>query len=383
MKTVSYAVLVFFLAWAVSVVRDDLDYRKIANKKIILGAKILAAALALMAVMSYLGYQGVTPVFATWEFYPLWGLHVFWSVLAAAALWYSEVWPAGDAKFFIIAAAALPLINPQIRNFPNYLFLSLLINIFVSAALFAVGGFIASGFYSAGPSDFFKEVRADLKKQLSSLSGAGGKFPAAAFLANMTFLFLLQQIFSMEARGFLGRFFSRADILFFFLFFLWDKIGGVFRSGKWLYLITAFYALYFFMGWFFFHDRLLALLAAALVNVARFSALLFFGRFMLGFLMEKKDTIYLAASELEPGMMLSSRSARTFKENPVFEGAFDDCFKDGLDAEQVGLLKGWLARLNVRDPRIEVVKGRPFALWIFAGALISIIFDKNLVNLLR
>ena len=329
--------------------------------------------------------RGGYPVFLKWDFYPLWGLHILWSAAAAIVLWYSEIWPAGDAKFFIIIAAALPLINPRINNFPNYLFLSLLINIFVSAALFSVGGFIASGFYSASPSDFFKEVWAGLKKHFSSFSGrgAGGELLAAAYLANITFLFLLQQIFSLEARGFLSRFFSRTDILFFFLFFLWDKIGGVFRSKKWLYITAVFYAVYFLMGYFFFYDRLLALLVIAITNVFKFSMLLFFGRFMLEFLMEKKDTVYLTPSELRPGMVLSSKDARMVKENPVFEGAFDDCFRDGLDGEQIDIIKDWLSKLAVQDPRIGVVKGRPFALWIFAGALISIVFDKNLINLLK
>ena len=104
---------------------------------------------------------------------------------------------------------------------------------------------------------------------------------------------------------------------------------------------------------------------------------------MLEFLMEKKDIVHLCPGELQPGMILSSKSARTLKQNTAFEGAFDDCFKDGLSEEQVGLIRGWLGKLAVPDPRIEMVKGRPFAAWIFAGAVITLLFDKNIVKLLR
>ena len=99
--------------------------------------------------------------------------------------------------------------------------------------------------------------------------------------------------------------------------------------------------------------------------------------------MERKDTRYLSVAELEPGAVLSSKAAREFKANPVFEGLFDDCFKDGLTEEQVAAVREWLKKLPVRDPKVEVVRGRPFALWIFAGAALLLALDRNIVGLLR
>ena len=46
-------------------------------------------------------------------------------------------------------------------------------------------------------------------------------------------------------------------------------------------------------------------------------------------------------------------------------------------------VKEWLKRLPVSEPRIEIVRGRPFAAWILAGAAISLLFDANLIKLLR
>ena len=125
------------------------------------------------------------------------------------------------------------------------------------------------------------------------------------------------------------------------------------------------------------------MLLAAFVNVFKFSLLLFFGRFMLEFLMEKKDASFVGPGELRPGMILSAKAARTLKANTAFEGAFDDCFRDGLSEEQTALLADWLKKLPMPDPKVEVVKGRPFALWIFAGAAIALIFDKNAAQLLK
>jgi hypothetical protein len=419
MKLFYLPYLAVFAVWAVTVVNIDMAIKKIPNAKIVLGGKLLLLALGLLLLNSYMGTRGAVSSYLNWNFYLLWCAHLSWVVLAGVLLWYSEIWPAGDAKFFILVAAWLPLINPYLKNFPNYLFMSVLINIFVAAALAAVGGFIASVFYKAAPADFFKEMAGDLRKHFADLAGGGGPggspaqpgdtiqptsvpggssaqpidpvrrtgksgiWAVAAYLANMTFLFLLQQILNAESRHFLSRFLGRTDILYFFLFFLWDKIGGVFTGKKWLIATTACYVIYFFAGYFYFYDRLAAMVFSSLVNVFKFSLILFFGRFMLEFLMEKKDMVYLGPGELEPGMILSAKSARTLKANPAFEGAFEDCFKDGLSGEQVGLIKEWMGKMSMPDPKIEMITGRPFAVWIFAGAVITLLFDKNIVKLLR
>jgi len=383
-KFLTLAILAVFSAWSASVVSVDMATKKIPNARIALGGKLLLAALGALCLNSYIGTLGSAGSYLTAQFYLFWCAHVFWTALAGVVLWYSEIWPAGDAKFFILASAWLPLINPYIRNFPHYLFLNLLVNIFVAAGLMSLGGFIASGLYRVSPADFIGETFRDMKKSFQELLGenGGNKWRLAAYGANMSFLFLLQQLVNAESRNLLGRFLGRTDLLYFFLFFLWDKIGGLFRSKRWLVITTFCYAAYFFAGYFYFYDRMAVLLFRSLVNVFRFSLLLVFGRFMLEFLMEKKDVVFVGPDEIAPGMILSSKSSRTLKGNPVFFGAFDDCFKDGLNVEQAGLLKEWLKKLPVRDPRIEMVTGRPFAVWIFAGAVITLLSGKNIVKLI-
>lgn len=383
MTNISLLFLAAFTAWAVSVVSRDMATRKIPNASIVTGLKLLGAGLAVFALYTWLGYAGQVSSFLNLNFYGLLAVHLAWSVLAGVILWYAEVWPAGDAKFFILVSAALPLANPYLKNFPSYLFLSLLINIFVAAALWAIGSHIASGFASASPSDFFAERWREVKKRGADLFAGKNQLAALAFALNLGFIFLLQQVLSLEARGFISRFFSRADLLFFFLFILWDKVGDVFRSRRWIFISGASYVLYFFLGYFLFQERLWLMLTAAGLNVVKFSLLLFVGRFMLEFLMEKKDTVYLTAAELEPGVVLSSKAAREFKSNPVFDGLFDDCFKDGLTGEQVAAVRDWLKKLPVQDPKVEAVRGRPFALWIFAGAALLLTLDRNIAGLLK
>jgi len=348
---------------------------------ILAGAMLLA--LGLHALNTYLGGRGETLSYLTWNFYALWCAHVFWAVLAGFILWYAEIWPAGDAKFFILVSSALPLANPYLRNFPGSLFLSLLVNVFVSAALWALVSFLASGFSTASPRDFFSEIWRDSKKRLAGLTERRNDLATAVYLVNLGVLFLLQQILAREASGFIGRFFSRPEILFFFIFMLWDKLRAVFSSRRWGYVSVFLCVVYFVGGVIYSPEHMRFMAAGAARNVAKFSALLFLGRFILEFLMEKKDLQYLTVSELAPGVMLSAKTARMLKENAAFNGMFDDCFKDGLTGEQVLELTAWMNKLQSPDPKIEVVRGRPFALWIFVGAALSLLLDSNIAKLLR
>lgn len=384
MKIFSAVFFLAFAAWAMGVVNVDLATKKIPNARLAAGLKLLLLAAGALFLNTLLGLYGSTTDFLNPVFYRLWLTHLLLAATAGVILWYSEIWPAGDAKFFMLAAAWLPLINPFIANFPVYLFLALLVNIFVAAALYSVGAFLTSGFMSATPADFFRKLGGDIRERMTALvtGSMTGRAAAAAYLLNMTLLFLLQQIVSIETRGLLGRVLSRPDLIYFFLFFLWDKVGRFFKSRLWAYAACALYLVYFAAGYFLFRDRMLAMVAMAALNVFKFSLLLFFGRAMLEFLMEKKDLIYLTPAEVEPGVILSSKFAEDLKRNPAFDGLFDDCFKDGLDEEQVAALKAWLARLP-GEAKVEAVRGRAFAQWIFAGACLTLLLDKNLATLLR
>ena len=189
------------------------------------------------------------------------------------------------------------------------------------------------------------------------MSGEKNNFAIAASMLNLVFLFLLQQVLSMEARGLIRRFFSRADLLFFFLFILWDQVGEAFRSRRWVYISSACYLLYFFLGYFLFRERLWLIFLTAGNNLFKFGLLLFFGRFMLEFLMERKDTQYLSAAELQPGAVLSSKACRSIKANPDYTDLFEDCFKDGLT--EAGRRRQVAEKAAGDDPRWRWSKAAP------------------------
>ena len=121
MKLFHLLYLAVFAVWAVTVVNIDMALKKIPNAKLVLGGRLLLLALGLELLNTYMGERGVVSSYLNWNFYLLWCAHLFWAVLAGALLWYAEIWPAGDAKFFILVAAWLPLVNPSLKNFPHFL----------------------------------------------------------------------------------------------------------------------------------------------------------------------------------------------------------------------------------------------------------------------
>ena len=133
----------FLFLW-ILIGRTDLNRQKIRNRYlrdavwgIALGYGV-QFALPLFAPVKYVGpcLRG--------EFYLASVQLVAICAGAALALWRLDVWPAGDAKLFILLSALYPLASPVVRAGEGRLVLSVLINAFIPASL-AV--FIQAGKY--------------------------------------------------------------------------------------------------------------------------------------------------------------------------------------------------------------------------------------------
>ncbi|MBI4655459.1 MAG: hypothetical protein HY746_01805 [Elusimicrobia bacterium] len=388
-KTISLIFLAVFALWGIAVVREDASLRKISNKSIILGLKLSLAVLAAMLANTIAGYYGHSHDFLHFEYYKFFAYHVFWSIIGGMVLWYGEVWPAGDAKFFIIASVLVPIMDPFAKGFPNRLFLLILANTFVMASIYAVWNFFSSVWsdyrngklWEAYLKKIIEEAKTDLK-----ITGKN-RIAILALAVNIASVFLLFQMLKMminiEVTYGMSRFFQDTWLVYFLLFFLWDKVRSWFESRWWTYSAVLLFAVYFILGYFYFPSRLMIIFKMAFINMLQFSLIMIFGRTILGFLIEKKSVVWSGAGDIRPGMILSSKTVKIFRDNPVFEGGFDDCFKDGITREQADAIEKWLK--NHPDPgaKIEILEGgRPFGLWIYLGVLFTLLTSKNFLNLI-
>lgn len=378
----------FFLWWGWAIAAGDLKSRKIPNRMVLAGLSAALAGLLLYALETALGGAGYSANYLRWNFY---GYYLFSLAVSSAVgvfLWYSEVWPAGDAKFFMASLALLPLIDFQIRSFPRTLWLSILINSFALGGVYYVARFLAQTYRGFRDKDQdllrkWEGIRQDLASRLKALGG-DGYGNGLRYAASLFLIFFLYQIASGALRGHLQRLLPDLNLVFFLMFIGWDKVSRFISDMKKFRLLLGLACLaYFAYGLLNFRGELLLDARYSALNVLKFSVILGAGRFVIVYLLEKFSTVEVSAAELAPGAVLSQRYAEIIRRDPFFKDSFADSFRDGISQEEADLLKQWVARIPHANPKIEVMLGTPFALWIFAGALFQLVFNGNVFTGLR
>lgn len=381
------ALLLFFLWWGWRIVVNDLRFKKVPNRMIVTGLKALLLFLALYAAETALGAAGASSDYVAGKFYYAFAVNLLLSSAVGLFLWYAEIWPAGDAKFFMTSLALLPLINYRVRGFPGMLWLSVLINSFLIAGAYYSFRFF-SGLYRAWREGDGRTLTrwAEIKKEASGrLRSAGGGsawklgFNVLAVLA----VFFVRQLANYGLAGRLQHLVPDPELLYFAMFIGWDKLSRYFSRPGFRRFLTFFYPAYLLAGLFYFKGQLLLNVRYAALDVLRFGVILGVGRFALVYLMERFSMVEVSAAELEPGMILSSRYAQIVRKDAYFKDAFEDSFRDGISQEETELLKEWVARIPRENAKIEIMKGEAFAVWIFAGCLFQLAFDGNLFTVLR
>lgn len=377
----------FFVLWGWGIAAADLRSRKVPNRMVLTGLYAALAAASLFLMETLLGEAGHSGNYLLWNFYGYYMVSLALAVGVGFFLWYSEVWPAGDAKFFIAGLALLPLIDFQIRGFPRSLWLSILINSFVLGSVYYVFRFFSRTYrgYRHRDDELLLKIEA-IKRDLAAgwrsfLEGGYGR--GLLYGVFLFFLFFLYQVASVSFKGHLQRIVPDLGLLFFILFIGWEKVSGLLSGVRVRLVLSLLFVSYFAYGLANFREELLLGARESALNVVKFSAILGVGRLLLVSLMEKFSTVEVPVSEVAPGMVLSRRYAEIFRKDEFFKDVLEDSFRDGITPEEAELVRRWGAAIPRENPKIEVMVGTPFALWIFAGCLFQLLFHGNLFTVLK
>lgn len=130
-----YAWAVFLSSWG-QMGWVDWKEQKIRNQFIVFWLKLILAGYVLILGQSLLGAFGFIKVFILRDYYLALLGHAGFSVAAAYALWRLRIWPAGDVKLFVLLSLCYPLMRIPGSFRSGLLFLEVLINVFVPAAVF-------------------------------------------------------------------------------------------------------------------------------------------------------------------------------------------------------------------------------------------------------
>ncbi len=385
-----------FLVLGVVVSFEDWSHKRISNRWILFGMLAGAAGCSYLLWNSILGHQHMRgwrfgEYYYPWRYYPKMLTHLFLSFTAAFTLWRLSVWPAGDAKLYTLFAFLLVIIDPNLPGFPLLLFMLMLVNIFVPAALlFAAqsAGTALRRLPEALKIDWRPWFRGRVNAISIRLKEAWPyRYNYLMITANTFALFYAMQMAQSSIRKLpLGPF--GQIVVFLLMFVAWGRLSGFLRSKMiglvaLLSLSTGTVA-----GAFWRHWDIWARIVCALKMTASFGMFLSFARGIFYWFIEKESLRELVPEQLEAGVVLSDETWRELGVEKDLAGKLGARYSDGLSQEDVNILQEWLAKPRAAPPAGGTVRGRmiyqtiPFAVWIFLGSLFTLVERQNLVALL-
>jgi len=376
--------LIAILCLGVVALWEDLRHRRISNLLVLAG--LFAASLGYLFLLagSLLGtwnssFLGLGVRYLPLDFYPRalahWGL-VF---SAALLLWRLCLWPAGDAKLFIAFAGLIVLANPNLRGFPSYLFLVMLINIFVPAALFVLLELLVRTWRAAGRfcwSDLRREVQRHLSRIGRRLAEEWERVGVHLRLgANTLLLFLILQParnrLEAMAPGVLGH-----VLVYLAMFALWDRLSRLLsRRLTTFWVLPIFFAVFLSLGLLGGCDLTVQVVDGIQMWLG-FGMFLFATKAVAARYLEMTRVREVPVEGLRPGMILAQESWESVvKADPALAR-----YSDGLSESDIEAIR---SRIGARPQvRLLVCESSPFSPWLFLGTLWTLFSPRDAVQCL-
>lgn len=428
-----FALLFALFAWT------DIRYKKIRNGAILTG---LAGALAAYGALAFWTWRAEGRYFV-WGFYEAAFTHTAAAWAAGLLLWTLRLWPAGDAKLFMLLGVFYPLLAPQLPLSPWRATLAVLINAFIPAALAIMAGAFLwlwrtrvarrlEAARSAGTplwtvfgapraAGLAAEARAGAARMLGAWAAAPGR--TLLRLADWAGFFMAAALLLDAAVKRFGSAQWTGLVLCAFSFFVWSALGGLLGPlrpfAAWAAVAAAFWripeldaralaghalqlglfgaavgsGMQVLFSWMKGGSGLWWLWAAAplLLGLAGpwlgaslpwllAAAALGAGAAAVA-VQVKEDVLDWKAESIEPFLVLTPHSLEVIgRDGEFFEEHFETLFPDGLTHEQAVALKAWCARNSV--PGLTMQRTLSFAVWIFAGYAITAWLGADLIAVL-
>ncbi|MDD2753120.1 MAG: prepilin peptidase [Candidatus Portnoybacteria bacterium] len=390
--------MLFFIGLVTSY--EDIKYNKIRNKWITLGLYWGLGALFLFLVWYFLA-PSLTAFYhskilklpadaplTVYTFNLPFLLKSFLNFIVAAVvsfiMWKANSWAAGDAKLFIVYSLLIPLFHYQKSYLPVFPSFVLLVNIFLVFWVYflfsAIGHFFFS-FYrrlADNPAGFFEALRREkifdwahfLPKAADKIKSFlnGLMIPVFLILAFNFIQHLAQSRWSIDLGG--------AQQIIFAALILFNKaVAGAIkkaRAAKWIISATVLICVLGLLNDF---SATLQILYRTVNASVIFVVLLALFQWLSDFYTKKNQLQTVKTADLKPGMAidpacLESMGLADMKGDSI----------GGLSSEGAQKIKAVLLGKNIDS--LNVFKSSPFALWMFAGAITTLLLEKSLANIL-
>lgn len=374
------------LLFGAVVAYEDWKNRKIRNRWILVGLGLCAIGYLYLFTNSVLGYWDMRPwgysqVYLPWTFYPLALGHAALIVLTALGTWWLRLWPAGDAKLYIVCGLFLTLIDHNLRGFPFIVFLKLLINIFVPAGLWICGTVVVGSIFSI-PSVKFSELPREAVALVSRLWKRAKdiwpyRYGFAVFLMNLFLLFFIIDLLEdrFAALAFMKGGWGQMMVLV-LIYFVWRPVSALLK-GKRFWRAWGIIALWWAFDPILRQTDLTLAIKSTTATVILFGIVLTVLKSVVTVFLRWENAEKIRTKDLKPGMILSSQAWETLKEfGEEHDEEIPGRYADGLFPEDVAKMLSWK---EVPDVFVTVYRATPFAVWVIYGTLLTLLLPKNVV----
>lgn len=381
--------VLFFIALITSY--QDLRYGKIKNKWIILG---LIYGLSLVAIffvwdlvahplsqfyylkIKHLSANSPMPVFTvSLPYLKALIINFFLSVAVAFLMWWLRAWSAGDTKLFFVLALLLPLKYYTKTYFPFFPALALLTNIFIPIFIFfAVKALLFFG------QVIIEKIRAKkIKSDFNRLDKSKIVDGLRLFIA-FTAMLLLAQFWRQSANPLfsLNSFTTQITALA-AMYLLSPALTKILRRSWVLWIFVSLFLVTLVVGFVYFKNSLVSIIWQALYLAFIFLVLIGLVRKILDFYIKERGVSEIAPENLKPHSQISQEFLLEIKKGApeIYQAASKERY---WSPESLALIKKFCLERN--QSTIKVYKSFPFAVWMMAGLIITIILKGSILSLI-
>jgi len=313
------------------------------------------------------------------------------ALLVGFLMWHWNAWSAGDAKLFVLFSFLLPLkfySNTYLSYFPSF---GLLLNIFI----IALGIFLIMLVWNFVLYVLKREKRV-LTKDERNIRNKKVKENIFSFLKEvlnlLVIFFVMVSFFGLLFKSTVGEnlayfftiklglekwvlFIAILGIFVFLMKFL-QKIKKIFHIAAVILLIWLFYQ------WTIFNQSPLLVIRPMLSITAAIVFGGFIFRKMFDWYVNKKEVRGVSMENLKAGMRLTEETLNILKrkDEKLFKESIGRIYSDGLTEKQALLLKKFAEDKKITE--LKIYKPSPFAILIFIGLIVTIIFRGSVIQLI-
>lgn len=366
---------------------EDYKYGKIKNKWIKIGFLWGLIILGLIIFLNLFSKSLLINPFYLSQIF----INTIIAFIIGLVMWHWTIWSAGDAKLFTLFSFLLPLefySNTYLSYFPSF---ALLLNIFIVAlTIFLITLILNFIFYILRRE---KKVLTKKEKDIQRKKIKMGIFSFIKEILNLLVIFFVM----VSLIGITLRSSLKEELTYFFdtilgleNWVLFIAVLGIFiflirflkKLKKLFYAMAILLLIWLFYAWFKFGQSPLLTIKPMLGTTAMlvFGGLMF--RKAFDWYVNKKEIREMDIKNIKTGTRLTEESLRILENKSetkkFFKESIGRIHSDGLSKEQVLFLKKFAE--NKKIEKLKIYKLSPFAIWIFIGLIITILFKGSIIQ---